>query len=57
MDNSSSERVEELKFMGTNLTNENSIQHSGRNYEQTEVRTRARLLSFGEESFVLQVAI
>jgi hypothetical protein len=43
-DNSFSERVEEFKYLGTILMNQNSIQ------EQTEVREC--LLSFGAESFV-----
>jgi len=58
-DNSSSERVEKLKYMGTTSTNENSIQE--------EIMSRLKylgggggggcLLSFSAESFVFQVAI
>jgi len=49
IDNSTFERVEEFKYLGTTLTNQNSIA------EETEVRKC--LLSFGAESFVFQVAI
>jgi len=45
IDNSTFERVEEFKYLGTILTNQNSIA------EQTEVRKC--LLLFGAESFVL----
>ena len=48
-DNSSFERVEEVKYLGTTLTNQNSLQEEN---EVTEC-----LLSFGAESFVLQFAI
>jgi hypothetical protein len=48
-DNNSSESVEEFKYLGTTLTNQNSIQ------EQIEVREF--LLSFGAESPVFQFAI
>jgi len=48
-DNSSFERLEEFKYLGTTLTNQNSIQ------EETEVTEC--LLSFGAESYVFQFAI
>jgi hypothetical protein len=41
IDNSSIERVEEFKYLGTTLTNQ----------------ARQCLLSFGSESFVFQIAI
>ena len=53
IDNSSIERVEEFKYLGTTLTNTNSIQEEY--YEQIEVRKC--LLLFGTESFVFQFAI
>jgi len=46
-DNSSFERVEEFKYWGTTITNQNSIQEE---IKQTEVREH--LLSFGAETFV-----
>ena len=53
IDNSSIERVEEFKYLGTTLTDQNSIQE--------EIKSRLKLgnalLLFGAESFVLQVAI
>ena len=48
-DNSSFERMEEFKYLGTTLPNQNSIQ------EETEVTER--LLSLGAESFVFQFTI
>jgi len=51
-DNISFERVEESKYLGTNLTSEF---FSGRNKQQTEVREC--LLSFVAEYFVFQFAI
>jgi hypothetical protein len=45
-DNSSFERVEEFKYLGTTLTHRNSIQE--------EIKS---LLSFGPESFYFQFAI
>ena len=53
IDNSTFERVEEFKYLGTTLTKPKF--YSGRNLEQIEVRKC--LLSFGAESFVFQVAI
>ena len=47
-DNSTFERVEEFKYLGTTLTNQNSIPE--------EIMSRLRS-SFGAESFVFQVAI
>ena len=54
IDNSTFEMVEEFKYLGTTLTNQNSIQE--------EIKSRLRLgnaclLSSGAESFVFQVAI
>jgi len=52
-DDSTVERVEEFKYLGTTLTNQNSIAE--------EIKSRCEvskcLLSFGAESFVFQVAI
>jgi hypothetical protein len=50
MDNSTFQRVEEFKYLGTTLTNQNSIAE-----EQIEVRKC--LLLFGAEPFVFQAAI
>jgi len=52
--NSTFKRVEEFKYLGTTLTNQNSIAE--------EIKSRLRsgsgwLLSFGAEPFVFQVAI
>jgi hypothetical protein len=50
IDNSSIERVEEFKYLGTKLTNKNSIRE--------EIKSRLKLLLlFGAESFVFQFAI
>ena len=53
IDNSSIERVEEFKYLGTTLTNQNSIQE--------EIKSRLKLgeclLLFGAESSVIQVAV
>ena len=53
IDNRSFERVEEFKYLGTILTNQNSIQE--------EIKSRLKsgnaLLSFGAERFVFQFAI
>ena len=46
-DNRSSEMVEEFKYMGTNLTNQNSIQEKLR-----AIKVSESLLSFGAENFV-----
>ena len=52
IDNSSIERVEEFKYLGTTLTDQNSIQ------EEIKSRlVRDCLLLFGAEYFVLQDAI
>jgi hypothetical protein len=53
IDNSTFERMEEFKYLGTTLTKQNSIPEEIK--EQTEVRKC--FLSFGAESFVFQVAI
>jgi len=45
--------MEEFKYLGTTLTNQNV--YSGRNKEQIQVRKC--LLLFGAESFVFQVPI
>ena len=52
VDNSSIERVKEFKYLGTTLTNQNSIQKEIK--EQIEVREC--LLPLGAEPFVLQFA-
>ena len=53
VDNSSTERVEESKYLGTTLTNQNSI--------QKEIKSRLKLgkclLPLGAEPFVFQFAI
>jgi hypothetical protein len=51
-ENSSFESVEEFKYPGTALTNQNSIQEEIKNRQ-----FRQCLLSFGAESFVIQFAI
>ena len=51
VDNSSIERVEEFKYLGTKLTNQNSIQ------KEIEIEVRECLLPLGAEPFVFQFAI
>ena len=51
MDNSTFERMEEIKYLGTTLTNQNSIA------EEIMSRLRSGGACFVAESFVLQVAI
>jgi len=53
IDNSSIERVEEFKYLGTTLTDQNSIQEE----IKSRLKLRECLLSFGAESVVFQVAI
>jgi len=53
IDNSTFERVEEFKYLGTTLTNQNSVAEE----IKSRLRVRKCLLSFGAESFVFQVAI
>ena len=47
------ERVEEFKYLGTTLTNQNSIAEE----IKMQIEIRKCLLPFGAESFVFQVAI
>jgi len=53
-DNSTFERVEEMKYLGTNLTHQDSIAEE---FKSRFKLVRKCLLSFGAESFVFQVAI
>jgi len=53
IDNSSIERVEEFKYLGTTLTNENSIQEE----IKSRLKLRKCLLLFDTESSVFQFAI
>ena len=53
IDNSSIERVEEFKYLGTTLTNKNSIQEE----IKLQIEVRECLLLFGTESFAFQFAI
>jgi hypothetical protein len=53
IDNKSLERVDQFRYLEITLMNQKV--HSGRNKGQTEVRKC--FLSFGAESFVLQLAI
>jgi len=48
-DNITFERVEEFKYLGTNLTNQNSIPE--------EIKSRLRSENTSAESFVFQAAI
>jgi hypothetical protein len=52
-DNTSIERMEEFKYLGTTLTDQNSIQEE----IKSETEVRECLLSFGAEYVVFQVAI
>jgi len=52
IDNSTFERVEGFKYLGTTLTNQNSIAE-----EKEQVEVRKYLLSFRAEPFVFEVAI
>jgi len=52
-DNSSNDRVEEFKYLGTTLTNQNSIQEE----ITTRLKVRECLLLFGAESSVIQVVV
>jgi len=45
--------MEEFKYLGTTLRNQNSIQEE----LEEEIEVRGCLLSFGTESFVFQFAI
>jgi hypothetical protein len=49
-DNSTFERVEEFKYLGTTLTNQNSIPEE----IKKQIEVRKCLLSFGSKSFVFQ---
>jgi len=53
IDNSSIERVEGFKYLGTTLTNKNSIQEE----IKSRLKVRECLLLFSAESFVFQFAI
>jgi len=53
-DNDSFERVDQFRYLGTNVTNESSIQEEIKS-RLSEVREC--LLPFGAESFVFQFAI
>ena len=53
IDNSAFKMVEEFKYLGTTLTNQNSIAEE----IKSKLRSGNALLSFGAESFVFQVAI
>jgi len=52
IDNSTFESVEEFKYLGTTLTNQNSVPE-----EIRAIEVRKCLLSFGAESFIFRVAI
>jgi len=53
MDNSSFERMEELKYLGTTITDQNSIQEEIKN----RLNSGNACFFFGAESFVFQFAI
>ena len=52
-DNSTFEKVEEFKYLGTTLTNQNSIAEE----IKSRLRSGSAFLSFGAESFVFQAFI
>ena len=52
IDNRTFERVEHFKYLGTTLTNQNSIQEE----IQSRLKSRECLLPFGAESFVFLFA-
>jgi len=52
IDNKSLERVEQLRYLETTLTNQKSIQE-----EKEQIEVRKCFLSFGTESFVFHLAI
>ena len=53
IDNSSIERVEQFTYLGSTLTNQNSIQEE----IKSRLKLRECLLLFGAESFIFQFAI
>jgi ribosomal protein L21E len=55
IDNSYIERMEEFKYLGTLLTDQNSIQEE--NKSRLKLGVRKCLLSFGAKYFVFQVTI
>ena len=58
VDNSSIESVEEFPYLGTTLTNQNSIQKEIKSrLKLEEIEVRECLLPFGAEPFVFQFTI